>query len=238
MAAMDKQKILNRLKDVGVVPVIRGESQEMVIRTVEALIAGGIPLAEITMTVPKALEIIERCVAFFGDRLTVGVGSVTSAAMCADAIAAGSAFVVTPAARFDVIEACNTRGRLVIAGALTPTEILGVWEAGADVVKVFPAKAMGGPAYIRMLREPLPQIPLAPTGGVSLETIADYLAAGAVFVGAGGDLVGKPTGAAGEAQAVAERARRYRAAIRSARASRQSRYGPQALAGRRLKRLT
>lgn len=168
---MDKQAVLDRLKEVGVVPVVRAESVEHAVRAVEALMEGGIPLVEITMTVPGAIGAIERCVARFGDRLIVGVGSVTSAAMCRDAIAAAGAFVVTPTSRPEVIDACNCSRRLVICGALTPTEILSVYEAGADVVKVFPAKAMGGPAYIRMVREPLPHIPLAPTGGVRLESI-------------------------------------------------------------------
>ncbi len=214
---MDKQTVLNRLKAVGVVPVVRAESAEHVIGAVEALIEGGIPVAEITMTVPGAIGVIERCVARFGDRLTVGVGSVTSAAMGRDAIAAGSVFVVTPTAKPEVIDVCNRSRRLVIAGALTPTEILSVWEAGADAVKVFPAKAMGGPAYIRMIREPLPHIPLAPTGGVNLATLADYFAAGVVFVGAGGDLVDKNAVNSGDRRTIAARAGQYAAAIRAAR---------------------
>jgi 2-dehydro-3-deoxyphosphogluconate aldolase/(4S)-4-hydroxy-2-oxoglutarate aldolase len=214
---MDKQAVLERIKDAGVVPVVRAESAEHVIRAAAALMEGGIPLVEITMTVPGAIQVIERCAAHFGDRLIVGVGSVTSAAMCSDAIAAGSAFVVSPTAKPEVIDVCNRSRRLVISGALTPTEILSAWEAGADVVKVFPAKAMGGPAYIRMIREPLPHIPLAPTGGVNLKTIPDYFAAGVVFVGAGGDLVDKNAVNSGETAAITARARQYAAAIAAAR---------------------
>mgnify|MGYP001586660232 CR=1 FL=1 len=214
---MDKQTVLSRLKDVGVVPVVRADSADNVVRAVEALAAGGIPVAEITMTVPGAVTVIQRCAAHFGDRITLGAGSVANAAMCNDVIGAGSVFVVTPVFRPEVIEVCRRRDVCVVAGALTPTEIFSAWEAGADVVKVFPAKAMGGAAYLRMVHEPLPQIPLTPTGGVSLETLADYFKAGVPFVGAGGDLVSKKAINAGDMQAITERARHYAAAIRAAR---------------------
>ncbi len=214
---MDKQSVLKKIEQVGVVPVVRAESSDNVVRAVEALVEGGIPVAEITMTVPGAVTVIERCAAHFGDRITLGAGSVTSADMCIEVIDAGSVFVVTPVFKAAVIEACKHRGVCVIAGALTPTEIFMAWEAGADVVKVFPAKAMGGAAYLRMVHEPLPQIPLTPTGGVTLETLADYFKAGVPFVGAGGDLVSKKAIDAGDTQAITKRARQYVAAIRAAR---------------------
>jgi 2-dehydro-3-deoxyphosphogluconate aldolase/(4S)-4-hydroxy-2-oxoglutarate aldolase len=214
---MDKQSILRKIEQVGVVPVVRAESSDNVVRAVEALVEGGIPVAEITMTVPGAVKVIERCAAHFGDRVTLGAGSVTSADMCAEVIGAGSVFVVTPVFKAAVIDACKHRGICVVAGALTPTEIFMAWEAGADVVKVFPAKAMGGAAYLRMVHEPLPQIPLTPTGGVTLETLADYFKAGVPFVGAGGDLVSKKAIDAGDTQTITNRARQYVAAIRAAR---------------------
>jgi 2-dehydro-3-deoxyphosphogluconate aldolase/(4S)-4-hydroxy-2-oxoglutarate aldolase len=214
---MDKQSVLKKIEQVGVVPVVRAESSDNVLAAVEALVEGGIPVAEITMTVPGAVTVIERCAAHFGDRITLGAGSVTSADMCIEVIDAGSVFIVTPVFKAAVIEACKHRGVCVIAGALTPTEIASAWEAGADVVKVFPAKAMGGAAYLRMVHEPLPHIPLTPTGGVTLETLADYFKAGAPFVGAGGDLVDKKAINSGDTQAITERARQYVAAIRAAR---------------------
>ena len=214
---MDKQSILKKLEQVGVVPVVRAESSDNVVRAVEALVEGGIPVAEITMTVPGAVTVIERCAAHFGDRITLGAGSVTSADMCIEVIDAGSVFVVTPVFKAAVIDICKHRGVCVIAGALTPTEIVSAWEAGADVVKVFPAKAMGGAAYLRMVHEPLPQIPLTPTGGVTLQTLADYFKAGVPFVGAGGDLVSKKAIDAGDTQAITKRARQYVTAIRAAR---------------------
>ena len=214
---MDKQNVMANLTQIGVVPVIRAESADNVVRTVEALAKGGIPAAEITMTVPGAVTVIERCAAHFGDRISLGAGSVTSAGMCTEAIDAGSVFIVTPVFRSAVIEVCKRRDVCIVVGALTPTEIFAAWEAGADVVKVFPAKAMGGAAYLRMVHEPLPHIPLTPTGGVTLETLADYFKAGAPFVGAGGDLVGKKAINSGDMQAITERARQYVAAIRVAR---------------------
>ena len=214
---MDKQSVLKKIEQVGVVPVVRAESSDNVLAAVEALVEGGIPVAEITMTVPGAVTVIERCAAHFGDRITLGAGSVTSADMCIEVIDAGSVFIVTPVFKAAVIEACKHRGVCVIAGALTPTEIASAWEAGADVVKVFPAKAMGGAAYLRMVHEPLPHIPLTPTGGVTLESLADYFKAGVPFVGAGGDLVNKTSISSGDTRSITERARQYVAAIRAAR---------------------
>jgi 2-dehydro-3-deoxyphosphogluconate aldolase / (4S)-4-hydroxy-2-oxoglutarate aldolase len=214
---MDKQDILNKIERVGVIPVIRAESPDNVIRAVEALAEGGIPVAEITMTVPDAVKVIERCVTHFGDRITLGVGSVTHAEMCTEVIDVGCVFVVTPVFVPEVINVCNHRSVCVIAGALTPTEIFMAWEAGADVIKVFPAKAMGGAAYLRMVHEPLPQIPLMPTGGVTIETLADYFKAGVKFVGAGGDLVSKKAIDTGRTRSITDRAMQYVAAIRIAR---------------------
>jgi 2-dehydro-3-deoxyphosphogluconate aldolase/(4S)-4-hydroxy-2-oxoglutarate aldolase len=214
---MDKQTVLANLARAGVVPVVRAESADHVVAAVEALLEGGIPVAEITMTVPNAVAVIGRCADRFGGRITLGAGSVTGSDMAMQVIDAGSVFVVTPVFKPAVIDVCKQRGVCVVAGALTPTEILLAWEAGADVVKVFPAKAMGGAAYLRMVHEPLPHIPLTPTGGVTLETLADYFKAGVPFVGAGGDLVSRIAIDSGNRQAIAERARQYVAAIRSAR---------------------
>jgi len=214
---MDKQTVMANLTQIGVVPVVRAESPDNVVRAVEALLEGGIPVAEITLTIPGAVEVIARCSAHFGERITLGAGSVTSAAICSEVIDAGSVFVVTPVLKPVVIEVCKRHDVCVIAGALTPTEIFMAWEAGADVVKVFPVKAMGGAAYLRMVHEPLPQIPLTPTGGVTLETLADYFKSGVPFVCAGGDLVDKKAINSGDTRTITERARQYVAAIRAAR---------------------
>jgi len=177
---MEKQKVLSTLTRIGVIPVVRAESADNVVRAVEALAEGGIPVAEITMTVPGAIQVIQRCSDHFGDRITLGAGSVTSAGICASAIDAGSVFIVSPVFKAEVIEVCNRRN-------------------------------------VCMVHEPLPQIPLTPTGGVSLESLADYFKAGVPFVGAGGDLVSKKAINSGDLPAVTERARQYVAAIRAAR---------------------
>jgi 2-dehydro-3-deoxyphosphogluconate aldolase/(4S)-4-hydroxy-2-oxoglutarate aldolase len=216
---MDATAVLQRLIEVGVVPVVRAAAADRVAPAVRALMDGGIPVAEITMTVPEAATVIRDCVHDFGDRAIIGAGSVTNAADCEDVIDAGCRFVVTPTVRTDVIAFCKSASVCVIGGALTPTEILTVWNAGADAVKVFPIKAVGGAAYVRMIHEPLPQIPLVPTGGVGIGTIADYMAAGAAFVGAGGDLAGKALVDAGRTDEIAQRAKRFAEVIRKSRSS-------------------
>jgi 2-dehydro-3-deoxyphosphogluconate aldolase/(4S)-4-hydroxy-2-oxoglutarate aldolase len=216
-AHVDKTTVFGKLVETGIVPVIRADTEKETLLAIEALLAGGIPVAEITMTVPDAITIIERCVRDFADRLLVGAGTVTDSATCAKAIAAGSRFVVTPAVKTEVIELCRKEGVCVIGGALTPTEILAVWEAGADAVKIFPAKAVGGPAYIRMIHEPMPHIPLVPTGGVSLETVEGYFDAGAAFVGSGGDLVNRRFLKNGERGLITERAAEYLSRIKEIR---------------------
>jgi len=216
---MERQSVFHSLKNAGIVPVIRSSSSAKVLRIVEALIKGGIPVAEVTMTVPRAIKTIEECANEFGTALTLGAGTVIDEATCTRVIEAGSQFIVTPTVRIEVVKTCKEKNTCVIGGALTPSEILAVWEAGADAVKVFPVKAMGGAAYLRMVSEPMPSIPLVPTGGVTLETLEEYFRAGAVFVGAGGDLVNKKEAEAGNFAWFTERARQYVAAIRNARSS-------------------
>jgi len=216
---MERQAVFQSLKNAGIVPVIRSSSSKKVLQIVEALMKGGIAVAEVTMTVPRAIETIEQCANEFGTHLTLGAGTVMDDAVCTRAIDAGSQFVVTPTVRIEVVKKCKEKNICVIGGALTPSEILAVWETGADAVKVFPVKAMGGAAYLRMLSEPMPSIPLVPTGGVTLETLEEYFRAGAVFVGAGGDLVNKKEAEAGNFAWIAERSRQYVTAIRKARPS-------------------
>jgi len=216
---MERQSVFHSLKNAGIVPVIRSSSSAKVLRIVEALIKGGIPVAEVTMTVPRAIKTIEECANEFGTALTLGAGTVIDEATCTRAIEAGSQFIVTPTVRIEVVKTCKEKNTCVIGGALTPSEILAVWEAGADAVKVFPVKAMGGAAYLRMVSEPMPSVPLVPTGGVTLETLEEYFRAGAVLVGAGGDLVNKKKAEAGDFAWITERSRQYVAAIRNARSS-------------------
>jgi 2-dehydro-3-deoxyphosphogluconate aldolase/(4S)-4-hydroxy-2-oxoglutarate aldolase len=219
---MNKSNVMLRLHDVGVVPVVRASSEDIALRIVEALLEGGIPVAEITMTVPDAPQVIERCRTLFGDQLIVGAGSVTDIAQCIAAIDAGSRFIVTPALKPQVIRDCNSKKCLVIAGALTPTEILTAWETGSDAVKVFPASALGGPGYIRTVQEPLPHIPLVPTGGITAKTLLEYCNTGVPFVGAGTDLVGRGSVEGASRQALVRRARNYVSIIHSSRQPRTS----------------
>lgn len=213
---MRKTEVFRILKHLGVVPVVRADAADDVFPVIEALMDGGLPVAEITLTVPGAVQAIRTCRERFGNRLTLGAGSVTDARLCTEVIEAGCHFVVTPVFKPEVIDVCRRQGIAVICGGLTPSEILSAWEAGADAVKVFPVKALGGPAYLRMVHEPLPQIPLVPTGGVTLETLEEYFRAGAPFVGVGGDLVDKQAVRRGDRRTLAERARLY---VRAAQAA-------------------
>ena len=179
-----------------------------------ALAEGGIPIAEITMTIPEALDVIKNVIDRFGDTVTVGVGTVTDSNTCAKAIEAGCHFMVTPVFNPEIISMCHQADVCIIGGALTPTEIFNTRREGADAVKVFPASALGGEKYFRMLRDPFPEIPLVPTGGVNIETALDFLAAGAVFVGAGTDLVSKEALKNGEVDKITKRAKQYIEAIR------------------------
>jgi 2-dehydro-3-deoxyphosphogluconate aldolase/(4S)-4-hydroxy-2-oxoglutarate aldolase len=186
---MDKQQVLARIKEVGVVPVIRAESPELAMRAIDAIRAGGITVAEITMTVPSAVELIAQVSANFGDEVLVGAGTVLDPQTAAACIQAGARFVVSPALNLGTVQYCRENGIAVLPGALTPTEVVNAWSAGADMVKVFPCGAMGGANYLRSLKAPLPDIPLIPTGGVSLTTAGDFIAAGAEALGVGADLV-------------------------------------------------
>ena len=210
---MSKASIFKRICRVGILPVIRGDNQEEAIAAVDALAKGGIPVSEVTMTVPGAIDVIRNLARKNGDHLTIGAGTVTDVQKCEAAIDAGCRFVVTPILNLEVIKLCREKDVCVIGGALTPTEVHATFLAGADAVKVFPAKALGGPAYFKMLREPFPELPLVPTGGVTIDTMAEYFKAGALLVGAGGDLVSRDALRTGNMERITKRARQYVSAI-------------------------
>jgi len=215
---MDKQQILSFIKDVGIVPVIRTPSAESAIRTVEAIYAGGIRAAEITMTVPGAVKALEKVAEQFGDKIVLGAGTVLDAETARICMLAGAEFFVTPCLKLSIIEMARRYSKVVIPGALTPTEVLTAWEAGADIVKVFPCDAVGGPKYIKALKAPLPHIDLIPTGGVNLQTAGEFLKAGACAVAVGAALVDSKTIAEGKYEVFEERARQYLEVIAQARA--------------------
>ena len=185
---MEKSEVLRHIADVGLVPVIRAESKDEAIRVIDAIEAGGIPLLEITMTVPGALSIIEA-VRKREKSAVVGAGTVLDAETARACILAGAQFIVSPALDVGTIEMCRRYSIALMAGALTPTEVVNAWSAGADVVKIFPCGAVGGASYIRALKAPFPQIALMPTGGVSLKTAADFIQAGSFALGVGSDLI-------------------------------------------------
>jgi 2-dehydro-3-deoxyphosphogluconate aldolase / (4S)-4-hydroxy-2-oxoglutarate aldolase len=217
---MTKNETLERILEVGLIPVVRAASGDEALAAVAAIGAGGIPIAEITMTVPGAVRVIEEVAARSGSEVLVGAGTVLDAETARACILAGAEFVVSPALDLGTIAMCRRYGKLVLPGALTPTEILAAWQAGADLVKVFPCDSAGGARHIRSLKAPLPQIPLVPTGGVTLETAADFIAAGASALGVGSDLVNVRALRDGRAESVTERARAYVLAVREARAGR------------------
>jgi 2-dehydro-3-deoxyphosphogluconate aldolase/(4S)-4-hydroxy-2-oxoglutarate aldolase len=187
---------LRRVLDSGIVAVVRAHDSHHLVEVARALADGGVHVVEITMSVPNAIDVIRHVDQELGDRLLLGAGTVLDAETARAVILAGAEFIVAPTLNLDVIRLCRRYDKLVMPGAFTPTEILTAWEAGADIVKVFPADAVG-PAFFKAMRGPLPQIRLMPTGGVDLTTAADFLKAGACCLGIGGQLV--------EPKAVAER---------------------------------
>lgn len=186
---MKKAQVLSFVQDTGIVPVVRTATADSAIRAIEAIYNGGIRAAEITMTVPGAVKALEKVADQFGDKLVLGAGTVLDPETARICMLAGAEFFVTPALNVKVIEMARRYSKVICPGALTPTEVLAAWEAGADVVKVFPCGNMGGAKYIKALKGPFPQIEMIPTGGVNLDTAGDFLRAGACAVAVGGELV-------------------------------------------------
>lgn len=213
-----KADVLHQLTSGGLVPVIRAESADIALRIVEALVAGGIRTLEITMTVPDAMGAIRQVAERFGTSVLLGAGTVTSRALAEGAIDAGAEFLVTPCVVPEVIAVARQRGVAVLPGAITPTEVFTAWSLGGDIIKIFPASNVGGASYLKALKGPFPQIPLCPTGGVNLQTIGDFVKAGAAAVGVGGELVSKAAIDAGDFAQITTLARQYVAALKAARA--------------------
>ena len=214
---MDKQRVLTRINTLGLVPVIRADSADDAMRAIEAICEGGVNVFEITMTVPGAVPLIKQVIARFADDAVVGAGTVYDADTAERCIQAGAQFIVGPSFDAGVINVCRRHGVAVMPGALTPTEIVSAWAAGADVVKVFPCGAVGGASYIKAVKAPLPQIELMPTGGVSLETAAAFVKAGAFALGVGTELVNMPALRQGDPGQLTARARQFLQITRDAR---------------------
>lgn len=209
-----KESALARIREVGLIPIVRTPSTDDAFRAAEAILSAGIGIAEITMTVPDALRVLERVAKRFGDQVLLGAGTILDGKTCEAAIAAGAEFIVSPSLQFDVIEAAKRLTKACIPGALSPTEVVAAWRAGADMVKIFPCGPAGGPSYIKALRGPLPDIPYVPTGGVTLETTADYIRAGAAAVAVGGELVNLKALQAGKTDVIVSTARKFLEAVR------------------------
>jgi len=212
-----KDKVKNEILRCGFVPVIRVADAEVAVRVAEAIRDGGAPLLEITMTVPGALDAIKQISLSLGDQVLVGAGTVLDSETARLAILAGAEFIIAPTVDFETIRLCRRYGKVVMPGALTPTEILQAWEQGADFVKVFPADALGGPAYIKAIKAPLPQIDVVPTGGVNFDTAADFIRAGAAAVGVGSGLIDKKLIAAEAYDQLAQKTSEFIQVIEAAR---------------------
>src|SRR5438067_2246819 len=185
---MKRQDVLRRIAEVGIIPVVRASSTEEAMQVIEAIRAGGVLVLEITMTVPRAVRVIEQVADRYGDEVVIGAGTVLDAETARACILAGATFVVSPSLNLATIEMCQRYSIVVTPGALTPTEVVTAWQAGADAVKIFPCSALGGAKYLKSLKAPLPQVELMPTGGVTLATVAEFIAAGAWALGVGADL--------------------------------------------------
>jgi len=212
-------KTKETIERIGIMPVLRARSAAEGHALVEALVAGGITVMEVTMTVPGAVDLLRDLKKEFGDRLLLGSGTVTDAQQAAATIDAGAEFVVSPSFHPDVVAKTKQLGKLSIPGALTPTEVITAWRAGADYVKIFPCSAVGGAGYLRSLLAPFPELHLIPTGGVTVATAADFLKAGARALGVGADLVNPKAIEEGNPEKVTETARAYMEIVRKFRAA-------------------
>jgi len=214
---MNRDAILAAILEIGIVPVVRTESADGAIKAIDAIFRGGIHIAEITMTVPGAIRALEKVADKFGDRIVLGAGTVLDPETARACMLAGAQFIVTPSLNPATIEIAKRYSKVITPGALTPTEVVAAWQAGGDVIKIFPCSAMGGAKYIKSLRAPFPQIEMLPTGGVNLETVADFLRAGACAVAVGAELIDTASIRAGHHDLFEERAKRFLEVIRATR---------------------
>src|SRR5438045_1513466 len=210
---MTKEGQLQRVLDCGIVAVVRSPDSQQLVEVARALADGGVTVIEITMSVPNALDVLRQVRQALGDRVLLGAGTVLDPETARAVLLAGAEYIVAPTVNVDVIRLCQRYDKLVMPGAFSPTEVLSAWEAGADIVKVFPAEVVG-PAYFKALRGPLPQIRLMPTGGVDLKTAGEFLKAGACCLGIGSQLVEPNAVAAGDYDRLRDLARQYTEIVR------------------------
>jgi 2-dehydro-3-deoxyphosphogluconate aldolase/(4S)-4-hydroxy-2-oxoglutarate aldolase len=215
---MNKQKVRDRIAEIGVVPVVRASSSREALIAAEAVCQGGIPIVEITMTVPGAVEVIRELSKSSGSEVLIGAGTVLDPETARRCLDAGAQFLVSPGLNLPTVELAVREQILIMAGALTPTEVITAWNAGSDFVKIFPCGQVGGAKYIKAIKGPLPQIPLVPTGGVNLNTAAEFIEAGAAALGIGGELVQADALKTGESQIIVENARKFLEIVKQTRA--------------------
>jgi 2-dehydro-3-deoxyphosphogluconate aldolase / (4S)-4-hydroxy-2-oxoglutarate aldolase len=214
---MSVEKSVQKIAEIGIIPVVRASSAEEARSAVEAIHKGGIGIIEITMTVPDAPTIIREVSRHYGEKVLTGAGTVTTAKQAEMCLEAGAEFLVSPGLSVAVVRVAQEAGKLAIPGALTPTDVMAGLEAGASLIKIFPCGSVGGPKYIKSLRAPFPEVRFIPTGGVNLTNVAEYLAAGAFAVGVGADLVDLVALRNNQAQKVTDMARTLVDAVRLAR---------------------
>jgi 2-dehydro-3-deoxyphosphogluconate aldolase / (4S)-4-hydroxy-2-oxoglutarate aldolase len=215
---MDKQKVRDRIIEIGIVPVVRASSPGEARIAADAVCQGGIPIVEITMTVPGAVDVIYDLARNCASDVLIGAGTVLNAEAARRCLDAGAQFLVSPGLNLRTVELAAREDKLIMAGALTPTEVMTAWEAGADLVKVFPCGQVGGANYIKALKGPFPQILLVPTGGVNLSTTAEFILAGAVALGIGGELVQADALKSNKPEIIVENARKFLAIVKQTRA--------------------
>jgi 2-dehydro-3-deoxyphosphogluconate aldolase/(4S)-4-hydroxy-2-oxoglutarate aldolase len=214
---MNKQQVRDRITEIGVIPVVRASSSAHALMAAQAVRDGGIPTVEITMTVPGAVEVIRELRKSSDSGVLIGAGTVLNKKMAQDCVEAGAEFLVSPGLDVPTLEFAAREEILMLAGALTPTEVITAWNAGSELVKIFPCGQVGGAAYIRALKGPLPQVPLVPTGGVNLNTATDFILAGAAALGVGGELVQGEALKSGNTNVIVENARKFLALVKEAR---------------------
>ncbi len=210
-----KEKTLGILREIAIVPVVRVASPEEAFHAVEGVVSGGIPIAEITMTIPHALHVMESVSERYGGNVLLGAGTIVDAETCRSALLAGAEFIVSPVLDRLVVETAHRYGKVCIPGALTATEVLTAWQSGADLVKIFHCGLMGGPQYVRALKGPFPNIDFLPTGGVNLETAPEYIKAGATAVGVGEGILDREALRQGKIDVIAANARKFLRALKS-----------------------
>jgi 2-dehydro-3-deoxyphosphogluconate aldolase / (4S)-4-hydroxy-2-oxoglutarate aldolase len=215
---LNKNEVRTRVEQIGIVPVVRASSPREACLAAEAVCKGGIPIVEITMTVPGAIEVIRELTKSCGSDVLIGAGTVLNATDAVRCLDAGARFLVSPGFNRATVELAARESILIMAGALTPTEVIEAWTAGSDFVKVFPCGQVGGAKYIKALKAPLPQIPLVPTGGVNLSTAADFIEAGASALGIGGELVQPEALKSNKPELIVETARKFLEIVATARA--------------------